>query len=80
VGRILLAVHNGPEVIPVCLARHRKSGRATLWAPGKCVVVCLGSANHDFRFSLVDICLCLTSARPSTLRTIRTLKDATSEQ
>ena len=41
-GRILLAVHNGPEVIPVCLAHHRKSGRATLWAPGKCVVVCLG--------------------------------------
>jgi hypothetical protein len=32
VGRILLAVHNGPEAIPVCLALHRKSGRATPWA------------------------------------------------
>jgi hypothetical protein len=80
VGRSLLAVHNGPEVIPVCLALHRKSGRATLWAPEKSVVVRLGSANHGHRIRLEDICLCPTSARPSTLRAILTLNDATSEQ
>jgi hypothetical protein len=77
VGRILLAVHNDPEVIPICLALHRKSGRATLWAPDKRVVVRLGSANHGYRIMLEDICLCLTSAHPSTLRTILTLNDAT---
>jgi hypothetical protein len=80
VGRILLAVHSSPEAIPVCLALHRKSGRATLWAPYKRVVVRLGSANHGYRIRLEDICLCLTSARPSSLRAILTLNDATSEQ
>jgi hypothetical protein len=78
-GQILIAVHNGPEVIPVCLALHRKSGRATLWALEKRVVVRLSSANHGYRVRLEDICHCLTSARPSTLRAILTLKAATIE-
>jgi hypothetical protein len=80
VGRILLAVHSGQEVILVCLALHRKSGRATLWAPEKCVVVRLGSANHGYCIRLEDICLCLTSARPSTLWAILTLNAATRQQ
>jgi hypothetical protein len=70
VGRILIAVYNGPEVIPVCLALHRKSGRVTLRTPGKGLFVRPGSVIHGYRIRLEDICLCLMSARPSTLRTI----------
>jgi hypothetical protein len=79
VGRILLAVHNGPEVIPVCLARHRKSGRATLWALKK-GRRSFRFANHAYRIRLEEIYPCFTPARPSTLRTIPTLNAATSEQ
>jgi hypothetical protein len=44
------------------------------------VQTALGSANHGYHIRLEDICLCLTSARPSTLRAILTLNAATSEQ